>query len=413
MSTRSLTRTASLAVAAAVLAACDPGATAPHAPLPHVTPRPGALVTLEWQAEARALVAAGRLNALAGGRVYAALGVAQRRAVLRADAAGPLDPQLAAHAPPMDDPVDDPGGRRLAEMRRGAVAGASAQVLRHFFPSAAGALEARVAAQGADGPGGLHPHFARGVARGRAAGDELVAHVQGDGFTTPWTGTVPTGPGRWIPSALPPGGATLGAVTPYYLGSGSQFRPPPPPALDSPAFAADLGEVRDLTRDVTPEQLAFARGWDLPVGTPTPIGYWNDLAADYVAAHELDERAATEVFALMHAATFDALIGCWEAKYHYWTLRPSHADPTIALAFTLPNFPSYPSGHSCASASAGRVLEHFFPGRAAEVAAAVHDAGLSRILAGIHYRFDVTAGQALGRAVAEWAIAQAAAEPGA
>ena len=33
------------------------------------------------------------------------------------------------------------------------------------------------------------------------------------------------------------------------------------------------------------------------------------------------------------------------------------------------------------------------------------DAGLSRIYAGIHYRFDIVAGQALGRNVARWARA--------
>jgi len=27
----------------------------------------------------------------------------------------------------------------------------------------------------------------------------------------------------------------------------------------------------------------------------------------------------------------DALIGCWDAKYYYWTLRPSQADPSNRL----------------------------------------------------------------------------------
>jgi membrane-associated phospholipid phosphatase len=122
----------------------------------------------------------------------------------------------------------------------------------------------------------------------------------------------------------------------------------------------------------------------------------------------LGERAATEVFALMHAAMFDALIGCWEAKYYYWMLRPSQADPAISLAFPLPNFPAYPSGHSCVSATADRVLTHFFPERGTELTSLVSDASLSRILAGIHYRFDMVAGDQLGRSVADWAIARGA-----
>jgi membrane-associated phospholipid phosphatase len=52
------------------------------------------------------------------------------------------------------------------------------------------------------------------------------------------------------------------------------------------------------------------------------------------------------------------------------------------------------------------VLGHLFPERAAEVTAGMTEAGLSRMYAGIHYRFDVKAGQDLGSAVARWAIAR-------
>jgi hypothetical protein len=51
------------------------------------------------------------------------------------------------------------------------------------------------------------------------------------------------------------------------------------------------------------------------------------VAADYIEAYGLDERAATRVLALTHTAMMDALIGCWEAKYYYWTIRrrrPTH-----------------------------------------------------------------------------------------
>jgi hypothetical protein len=252
----------------------------------------------------------------------------------------------------------------------------------------------------------MHRQFTRGVGIGRAAGDAMIAHLKTDGFTAPWTGTVPVGPGLWIPTSLPPGGGVLPNVRPYFLTSNSQFRPAPPPAFGSAAFLVDLTEVLTRTQNITQEELAFARYWDFPAGTATPLGFWNGAAAGYVSQSRRDERTATEVFSLMHAAMFDALIGCWEAKYHYWLLRPSQANPAVSLAFTLPNFPSYPSGHSCTSAAAARVLTHFFPDRASELEGWVSDAGLSRILAGIHFRFDVTAGQVLGRAVADWAIAR-------
>ena len=398
MSPRFYLRTASVALAAAVFAGCEQDATSPAVPSASAAVVAGAPAMLEWQELARSLVGTHRNSALAAGRVYAALSVAQQRAI------GKVDAQLPG-ASGQAGAEGGESGRSQYEARRGAVAGASLRVLTFFFPDSSRAIERTMVRQASGGAGRRHPQFTFGMGIGRAEGAAMVAHLQNDGFTKPWTGTVPTGPGYWIPSALPPGGAMLGGVTPYFLTSGAQFRPAPPPALGSAAFDADLNEVLTRTQNITADELAFARYWDFPAGSSTPIGFWNDVAAEYVAQKKLDESAATEVFALMHAATFDALIACWEAKYHYWTLRPSHADSTISLAFTLPNFPSYPSGHSCASSAAARVLTHFFPDRSAELAGFVSDAGLSRILAGIHYRFDITAGQALGRSVADWAIA--------
>ena len=401
MTARFMIRVAPLAFAAALNLGCWEGLAAPVDVPPQVTGFEETPVSLAWHETARNLVAANRLSAPAAGRVYAALGVAQHRAVKQVD---------RDVTPPAGDDGQGfgLGGRALYEARRGAVAGASARVLTFFFPAAEASLAQLVTDQGSDGVGDEHPHFTRGVTVGRAEGDAMVAHVQSDGFTAPWTGTVPTGPGIWTPTALPPGAGMLPYVKPYFMTTNSQFRPAPPPAFMSAAFNTDLNEVLTRAQNRTPDELAFARQWDYPAGTYTPLGYWNDVAGDYIAAAGMDERAATEVFSLMHSAMFDALVACWDAKYHYWLLRPSHANPAIPLAFTLPNFPAYPSGHSCASASGARVLSHYFPAKSAELAGWVDDAGLSRILAGIHYRFDVTAGQALGRSVAEFALARGA-----
>ena len=123
--------------------------------------------------------------------------------------------------------------------------------------------------------------------------------------------------------------------------------------------------------------------------------------------HGLSEREATHVFALVSATMADAGIGCWDAKLTYWFIRPWKADLAITVvpAVGKPNHPSYPSGHSCVSASAAEVLSAFFPEERADLEAKVIEAGLSRMYAGIHYRFDIEAGQALGRSVARFTIA--------
>ena len=351
-----------------------------------------------WQERSRALVAANGLSPLAAGRVYAALSIAQYRAVTRT-AAADSDAQLPQSGV-------GTGGRSALEAQRGAVAGASANVLAFFFPAAAASLEQRVAEEGGAMPGAVHPQFARGLAIGRAAGDAIVEACKGDGFTRPWTGTVPTGPGIWIANG-PPAGATFGGVTPWLLTSGDQFRPPPPPAWQSAAFLADLAEIRNLSDNRTTAQRDIAVFWNFPTGTFTPLGYFNVVAVDYIRAYGLDERAATRALALTHAAMMDALIGCWDAKYHYWTIRPYQVDAAITLPLGAPNHPSYPSGHSCQSAAAATVLTALFPDRAAELDGWLNEAGLSRMLGGIHYGFDITAGNVLGRSVGLWALAHA------
>ena len=351
-----------------------------------------------WQARARSLVAANNMSPLAAARVYAALSVAQYRAV------------MAIRDPDVDGRLNSngigTGGRSAVEAHRGAVAGASVQVLSFFFPSMATTFEQAAQEEGEQSPGNVHPEFTRGLAIGRDAGDALVQRTKADRFTTPWTGSVPVGPGMWIANG-PPAGATFGGVTPYVMTSGNQFRPPPPPAFGSPAFLAGLNEIRTLSDTRTPAQRASAIEWNFATGTFTPPGYWNLVASSYVSEYALDERAATRTYALMHAAMMDALIGCWDAKYYYWMLRPSQADPLITLTFGLPNHPSYPSGHSCVSAAAATVLASLFPNETAALASSVTEAGLSRMYAGIHYRFDIDAGRALGDAVAQWAIAHA------
>jgi membrane-associated phospholipid phosphatase len=338
------------------------------------------------------------MSPLAAARMFAAASIAAMRAVETVDAAS-------------DAPVDGhngggygPGGRSRYEARRGAAAGASARVLVWFVPTAVTDLEARVAQQGNAGRGNVHPDFTRGVEIGRAAGDAVIAHVMDDGFTAPWTGSIPVGDGLWTTTVLPPAGVMLGQVTPWSMTSGDQFRPGPPPAYLSPAFNADVAGVLAITSSLTAQQRAIALSWAYGANTYTPVGYWNELASSYVAADGLDEADAAKVFGLMGAAVFDALIACFEAKYHYWTLRPHQADPAITSVFPVPNYPAYPSGHGNVSGASARVLAHFFPHRAAELNALVDEAALSRIYAGIHYWFDMTAARAMAETIADWVI---------
>jgi len=219
----------------------------------------------------------------------------------------------------------------------------------------------------------------------------------------PWKGTIPTGPGMWYSApGIPPIGVLMAQARTWLLDSSSQFRPGPPLAYGSPAHQAALEEVRRVARDRTTEQTKLAQKWN----DVDPWAPWNQTASDAIVRHHLSDADAARVFAVLNAASSDAVIACFEAKYHYWSIRPSQADTTIVLAdsVSLPNFPSYPSGHACSAGAFDAVLGHFFPKERTEFTRIAEEQAMSRLYGGIHYRFDDDAGLALGRVVARNAV---------
>ena len=346
-----------------------------------------------WQQRAGEIVASHSGSPIVAGRVYALLGMAQYGAIVDADFGG---------------------GQAQFEARRGAVAGASAQLLSALYPDVAASLEQLVIDQGAAGNGGVHPHFTRGVAAGRAAGDVMKAWAATDGFALPWNRVpLPTGPGLWRQAPnVAPAGFQLPQMRPYVLASPSELRSVPPPAFGSPEFLAALAFVRHTTDNRTPAQAGIANFWNQSTGTPTTAAFWIARGVALAEARGLDERETAHLVAVTSVAIMDAAIGCFDAKYHYQYIRPTQADPLITqpagppgFPYGVPNHPSYPSGHSCLSGAAVSVLEAWFPEETATLDAQMFEAGMSRIYGGLHYMFDVTAGQTLGRGAAAKAIA--------
>jgi len=119
---------------------------------------------------------------------------------------------------------------------------------------------------------------------------------------------------------------------------------------------------------------------------------------------------AARAYALMSIAHNDAMVAGWDAKYTYWTARPSMLRPDISTLFPNPNHPSYPSAHGFQSGSMASVMGYLFPSQADMVNALAQTYVNSRLWAGIHYRSDLTAGLELGRAVAQLVIDRAKAD---
>jgi membrane-associated phospholipid phosphatase len=283
----------------------------------------------------------------------------------------------------------------------GAAAGASLVVLKSFFPLDHALLDGRLAAQesGASWPGAKNQDFNAGEAIGRAIGAAVVAYAATDNFGLTPAPAGPGGPGNWtgVNSIL----GLFGTRT-FALTSGDQFRPPPPPAFGSAEFVAALAEVRAFSDGLTPTQLAIAQFW-----APRGPAYLNQVASEKIAAHHRTEREAARILALANMAGFDVANACFDAKFAYYFIRPSQADPLINLPVGLPNHPSYPSGHSCITGAYATVLMSAFPEESARFQVMIEEAGLARIYGGLHYRFDLVAGRELGRQVAEYVLSVA------
>jgi len=221
----------------------------------------------------------------------------------------------------------------------------------------------------------------------------------------PWSGTIPKGPGMWYSApGVPPIGIGMTHARPWLLDSAAQFRSAPPPAFGSPAWKAALDEVKRVARERTPEQTRVAQLWN----SADPWAKWNETASATLLRHHASDADAARVFAVLNAAASDAVVACFDAKYYYWTIRPSQADSTILLAdsVSLPNFPSYPSGHACSAGAFDAALGHFFPQDRAEFTRIAEEQAMSRLWGGIHYRFDDDEGLRLGRTVARYDVEQ-------
>src|SRR5207248_1162009 len=221
-----------------------------------------------------------------------------------------------------------------------------------------------------------------GVTFGRAVGAAVIA-LRADDGSQRLVDYIPTdtNAGTWQPTppsfadALLPQWAT---VTPFALSSPDQFRPAPPPALDSAAYAAALNEVEAKGRATgstrTADETQIALFWADGAGTATPAGHWNQIAIQLSAAQGNSLSANARLFAELNVALADAAIASWDAKYDYGEWRPitaiqhadidtntqTQADPGWTPFIVTPNFPTYVSGHSTFSGAAEIVLDSFF-----------------------------------------------------
>ncbi|HKE86973.1 MAG TPA: vanadium-dependent haloperoxidase [Vicinamibacterales bacterium] len=307
------------------------------------------------------------------------------------------------------------------------------QVLLAEFPGQRAMLDSKYHALLADVPDSVEK--SNGISVGAAVARQLLEMRANDGRNASITYVPGSGPGVWVPT--PPGflavtTAFLARVTPFTMDSPSQFRPAGPPDLGSRKWLADYNEVKALgvstgsTR--SDEQTATALFWEPLAGT-----VWPATIRRIAREQSLDLATSARFQAAAFAAFADGLIACWDAKFHFNSWRPvtaiqqgdtdgnprTDADPGWEPLAITPNFPEYPSGHTCATSAVAHTIENILQHEGLQHLSiptrnvvsgqerfyrsaddAIDEVVEARMLLGLHFRSADEDGADLGRAIA-------------
>jgi membrane-associated phospholipid phosphatase len=187
----------------------------------------------------------------------------------------------------------------------------------------------------------------------------------------------------------------------WVISSGADFRAPAPPnPAQTQAELRDMADLIQLNGAAERSQIAY---WD----AGAPAYRWMDLINARATGGQPLTTYAHRVYTYVALAMYDATVATWDSKYYYNRRRPTDVKHNLAAAVDVPNSPSYPSEHASTAWAAATVLSYFFPGEAANFQAMAEHDGWSRVLAGVQYPSDNTAGRNLGIAIAQQVIAQA------
>jgi membrane-associated phospholipid phosphatase len=216
--------------------------------------------------------------------------------------------------------------------------------------------------------------------------------------------------GDWTPDPNTPAtspeatlalGASWGAVKPFVLNSGAQFRPALPAPFDAPngngldryidslLNVATMGGSPDNTGilSTSTEEFRFVGNFWGYDGVPligVPPRLYNQIAVQLTEGRVSDPLEVARILALINVGLADAGIAAWDAKYFYNFWRPVTAvrapttlspliprdenwDPVgVSVVNTdlairpSPPFPAYPSGHATFGATTFEILRDFF-----------------------------------------------------
>lgn len=307
-------------------------------------------VVTDWNDKACAISASAGAGA-GGHRLMAIVQVAVYDAV--SSITGEGKPYLAV--------IDAPNGASVDA----AVAAANRRTLLELLPAEKEKIESAYRTAIDKVPAGAARD--QGIQVGEKAAAMLLERANKDGTSEPEAYVPHTTPGKYVPTMTPVFSTWMNRKT-WVLEKPSQFRPGPPPALDSETFKRDYEEIMALGGKAstvrTAEQTDKAKFWE----ETRAIVYHPVLKSVALAPGRSVTRNA-RLYAAGSMAVDDALIAVFDAKYTYQFWRPVtairtgggnpalKADPRWNPFIPTPMHPEYPCAHCVSSGALGAVID--------------------------------------------------------
>ena len=169
---------------------------------------------------------------------------------------------------------------------------------------------------------------------------------------------------------------------------------PPPPADGSSRQKEELAELHRIEEARTPEALAQAKS-DAANETVTMFSGVLGTSFD-IAKLPATARLFADIAKEEEAAT-------GPAKDFFHRARPYLVDPSLnscAGKSAKSASGSYPSGHATVAYAMGIVLASLVPSHAQDILKRASEFAENRLVCGVHYRSDITAGETFGSVLA-------------
>jgi hypothetical protein len=288
--------------------------------------------------------------------------------------------------------------------------------------------------------------------RGREVAQVLWAWARADGvghdaYQDPFRGykweTRNTKPYDWEPVGPGPNNGFFpywGGARVFALNKGALLCRPPLPYSEQPnslLYAQAVEVYAQNTPSWPQESRWIAQFWsdDLEGVTFSSAARWIAIANQALEKESASLATALEVYAKLGIALNDAVVGCWNSKYHYNIERPQSyirrlidpnwksnlRHPLTGEEGINPPFPSFPAEHAVMGAAAAEVLSGVFgyrypmtdrchqnrsefvgtPRSFSGFHEMARESAESRIILGVHFRMDTDEGFRYGTTVGQ------------